>query len=809
MRIVITGCALLQIAAVPALMGAWFQGPAPFTMTRQIGVPIWLGSADMNGDGIADLVAIHSGAPLRVRGVTSIGVAVIPPEGALVVSETPFSGDIIDAAIADYTGDGNPDIVVIDRGAFGGDRLCVAIGTGAGSVGVIQCTNLPENADHVVAGDFNGDGQPDAAVTHSLTGQLSIWHGKKDGTFTAGPVAAVANPGVMAAADFNGDGVTDVAVHSRAGRVVLLTSAQKAPVQTVQTFAASPTFSDLVAGDVNRDGKLDLIGCDALGSMMAVGLGLGPVAPFLRPIVMTDMAVAPRLAQLTDLNGDSFAEIVVSTSAGLMVAQIDEEGRVSVPAGAGFAQASSTRFAVVDLNEDRLPDLITYTGTMGQALSLLTSQPSATNTVLEPLSTDAVFGQRVAVIARAVASTAPLPVAPLGSGRFTLYSGGKAVQEVVATPARVAAGSREVASARFELPLPLGANELTAKFVGGGGFDGSQSTAVRVTVRESPATIRLTTGVREVVREQGLTLQASVASPAGPAVDGVVRVLLDGVAAGDGPVVNGLAQVTIPRGLALGKVGVKLVFSAGSYLPAETAEMEFVVRGGLTAGNAATFVSPVAPDSLAVVAVPGLRQASATASVTPWPGVLGRVSAELRAAGGGTVRLGIVYVGPEQVNLYVPAGVVRGAASLHVLLDGVSVAAGAVQVAPVAPGIFTVGQGVPAALAALYSEAGLVREVPVFHCSNAECVGARLPVGEGDERLVLTVFGTGLRGAGQVTATVGEEDADVLFAGGHPVTPGMDQANIRVPRSLAGRGAVELVVWADGVAANRLRLLLE
>ena len=778
-------------------------------MTRQIGVPIWLGAADMNRDGIADVVAIHSGAPLRIRGVTSIGVAVNPPEGALIVSETPFSGDILDAAIADYTRDGNPDVVVIDRGQFGGDRLCVAIGTGVGSVGTIQCTNLPENADHVVAGDFNGDGQPDAAVTHSLTGQLSVWYGTAAGTFIAGPVATVANPGVMAAADLNGDGITDVAVHSRAGRVVLLMSAQRAPVQTTYTFAASPTFSDIAIGDLNRDGKLDLIGCDALGSMMAVGIGLGATAPHLRPITMTEMAVAPRLVQLADLNADSFAEVLVSTSAGLMVAQIAEDGTATLPAGAGFAQASSTRFVVVDLNEDLLPDLVTYTGTFGQALSLLTNQPSATNTVVEPPATDSVYGQRVTVTARSVASTTPLPLLALSGGRFTLYSGGKVVQELAATAAKVAAGSRDVASARFEVTLPPGANDLTARFTGGSGFDASTSLPVRMTVREAASTIRLVGEGREIPREQGLPIRAMVTSPGGPAIDGAVKMTLNGVAAGESLVANGVAILAVPSGLPLGKVRVKLVFASGGYLPSETEEVEFLVRGTLTAGNAATFRSPVAPDSLAVVSVPGLLQPAASAIATPWPAVLGRVSAEVRPSAGAAIRLGIVYAGRDQVNLYVPAGVGGGAATIHVLLDGVSVATGAVQVARVAPGIFTVERGVPAALGGVYSAAGIVREVPVFTCANSVCEATALPVGDGDEQLVLTLFGTGWRGAAQVTARAGEEEAAVLFAGAHPGTPGMDQLNVVIPKLLAGRGEVELVVVADGVAANRVRLRME
>ena len=63
--------------------------------------------------------------------------------------------------------------------------------------------------------DFNGDGNPDVAVANVGDGTLSVLRGKGDGTFqtarnlkgprTIGPIS-------VAAADFNHDGAPDIAV---------------------------------------------------------------------------------------------------------------------------------------------------------------------------------------------------------------------------------------------------------------------------------------------------------------------------------------------------------------------------------------------------------------------------------------------------------------------------------------------------------------------------------------------------------------------------------------------------------------------
>jgi uncharacterized protein (TIGR03437 family) len=77
------------------------------------------------------------------------------------------------------------------------------------------------------------------------------------------------------------------------------------------------------------------------------------------------------------------------------------------------------------------------------------------------------------------------------------------------------------------------------------------------------------------------------------------------------------------------------------------------------------------------------------------------------------------------------------------------------------------------------------------------------------DQVFLIGYGTGIRyrsSLSAVTATIGGANADVSFAGAQPAFVGLDQLNLAVPRSLAGRGAVDVVVRVDGKTANTVTI---
>ena len=80
----------------------------------------------------------------------------------------------------------------------------------------------------------------------------------------------------------------------------------------------------------------------------------------------------------------------------------------------------------------------------------------------------------------------------------------------------------------------------------------------------------------------------------------------------------------------------------------------------------------------------------------------------------------------------------------------------------------------------------------------------------GHDRLFLDLYATGVRltDPSKVQVLIGGEPVTPLFAGAQPQYAGLDQVTLELPRSLAGRGRVEVTVVADGVRANSWNFIL-
>jgi uncharacterized protein (TIGR03437 family) len=68
----------------------------------------------------------------------------------------------------------------------------------------------------------------------------------------------------------------------------------------------------------------------------------------------------------------------------------------------------------------------------------------------------------------------------------------------------------------------------------------------------------------------------------------------------------------------------------------------------------------------------------------------------------------------------------------------------------------------------------------------------------------LSLYGTGIRNAsaGSVQVKANGVPIQVLFAGGQPTYPGLDQVNVALPASLAGAGEVQFEVAIGNVTSN-------
>jgi uncharacterized protein (TIGR03437 family) len=183
-------------------------------------------------------------------------------------------------------------------------------------------------------------------------------------------------------------------------------------------------------------------------------------------------------------------------------------------------------------------------------------------------------------------------------------------------------------------------------------------------------------------------------------------------------------------------------------------------------------------------------------------------SAGTRAPGG------LYYVSPNQINLVVPVGLASGAATMTVENGAGQIGSYPITFTSVEPAIFTAnatGAGVPAAYALVGEPNSSQTSYPVFQCSGnpVECTPVPINLSVAGDQVYLILFATGLRGntdLSQVSVTIGGTPMTVTFAGAQPTYPGLDQVNVKLDPSLAGRGGVMLQLTVEGVAANPVQV---
>ncbi len=219
-----------------------------------------------------------------------------------------------------------------------------------------------------------------------------------------------------------------------------------------------------------------------------------------------------------------------------------------------------------------------------------------------------------------------------------------------------------------------------------------------------------------------------------------------------------------------------------------------------------------------IVAAFGTNLATGTqiATTIPLPTELVGTTVRIRDNNGVNRLAPLFFVAPSQVNYLIPAGTSNGAATVTITSSDGSISVGTVNIVTVAPGLFTAnssGTGIAAATVFRLKADGSTIYEPVVRFDSAlgQLVPVPIDLGPESDQVIVLLFGTAFRNNTglPLSSTIGGVNSEVLYAGPQGDYVGLDQANVRIPRSVIGRGSVNVVLTVGTRTANTVTLSIK
>ena len=298
--------------------------------------------ADLTGDGEPDIAISagdvgSSGILFNQGGGTFAGASQVADVGQSL-------GEYLSLNVltGDFTGNGNADLVV-----EGVDGIGVLLGNGNGTFSAPIVTPNPTQGRPVATGIFNSNGKLDLVLDDAtISGsQLTILDGNGDGTFTAGQI--LTNPLTVTAVvvgDFTGNGLLDIAT-ANANLDSEGEGTGSGNSVSVYLNNGNGTFAEPITTPINGPDPQGLAAAD-----------------FIRDgnldLVVTNIA-AP---------GDpssAITEVLMGNGNGTFQAPVDYAG-------------GGTFVAVADFNDDGVPDFATTSGTAGESINVYLNNGNGT-----------------------------------------------------------------------------------------------------------------------------------------------------------------------------------------------------------------------------------------------------------------------------------------------------------------------------------------------------------------------------------------------------------------------------------------------
>lgn len=341
-------------------------------------------AGDFNHDGLSDLaVASYHDSSTRI-GHLSILLA---RSGGSFVTPPEITGlGVVSSAVADFNGDGIPDVVFVGGGIQAG-FVEVMLGNGDGTFGSPISTAVISGLSGIAVGDFNGDGKKDVAVTWTdigTAGHIQILLGNGDGTFTlktGGNSSGGAWAGFLAVADFNGDGKADIVVVNQ-NNVAILLGTGSGSFGTPTGYAVGTNPLSAVIGDFNGDGKLDLAVSNSGSNNVSILIGTG--SGTFGAAVNYAVGSSPYSAATADFNGDGILDLAVANSGSNSVSILLGNGGGVFASPVNYSVGDTPKSVIAaDIDHDGKVD-IAVANAGGNSVSILLSNGDGTFTLQHP-----------------------------------------------------------------------------------------------------------------------------------------------------------------------------------------------------------------------------------------------------------------------------------------------------------------------------------------------------------------------------------------------------------------------------------------
>jgi hypothetical protein len=519
--------------------------------------------ADVNGDGKPDLVVVNYCTSNCASG--SVSVLLGNGDGTFQSAVSYPSGgpDAVSVVIGDFNGDGKPDLAVANAcfnySCGASANVSVLLGNGDGTFqSAVTYASGGQSTLAVAVADFNGDGKPDlvtaseCANSNCANGSVSVLLGNGDGTFQQAEPYPIASGGAsLLVQDFNGDGKLDVAI-SQGSEVNLLLGNGDGTLQPASLYA--PGGSALVAGDFNGDGKPDLAVAD--GSDIFVLLNIA-----------TPFHYATTTAVSSSANPSSFGQSVTFTAAvtpafnaGALTGSVTfYDGSTAldtetINSGQASFTTSSLSSGANSITAAYSGDTNYLTSTSAVLTENITGLP-ATTTTLTPSPNPATYGQSVTLTATVTSSSSGTP-----TGSVTFKDG----SSTLGTSALSGDTATLVVSS-----LAAGGHSITACHGGDSNFASSTSTAYALTVNQASSGVALMSSASAAAYMQTVTFTATITPQYGGTATGTVT-FMDGASTLGTASVSGNSAALITNALPLGSNSVTATYSGDSNVTAST-----------------------------------------------------------------------------------------------------------------------------------------------------------------------------------------------------------------------------------------------